>query len=54
MAQIPLVLMIVHEEEENNVGERGLAVFCSSILLILAAFALIGMVSLCKWLAGVM
>ena len=37
---------------DDDVGEKYLAIFCSSTLLIMAAFALIGVVTLCKWLAG--
>lgn len=38
---------------ENDEGEKYLAIFCSSVLLIMAAFALIGAATVCRWLSGI-
>lgn len=35
--------------EENEQAEGYFAIFCSGMLLIVAAFALIGAVAVCRW-----
>jgi len=37
---------------DHETGERDFALFCSAALLIIAAFALIGAATICRWVAS--